>query len=200
MQERSRGIPMWLWGMLLAALLIVISTRGRPGPTNEALSQVFAAQPPPVGLAPGVTLPEFDLGALPTELQQSARDLLATLGAGGTGRPVQPAVETPRLRVEIRELRPDGDGLLVVGEVTNIGSSDVEVPISAFELRDSTGASYIAGGGAAVTLKPGESTPLELTVPLPEGRGLILVTNLPPDQPVEQKLVVVDVGDPSSQP
>ncbi|HMQ31215.1 MAG TPA: hypothetical protein PKD53_10825 [Chloroflexaceae bacterium] len=196
MEERSRGIPMWLWGALFAALLIVLSTRGRLAPGNEALREVFAAQPTPAGLAPGFTLPQLDLGALPAELQASARDLLATLGAGGAGRPVQPAVETPRLRVEVAELRPAEDGLRVLGEVTNISSGALEVPISAFELRDSAGASYVAGGGASATLRPGESTPLELTVPLPAGRGLLLVTNLPPDQPVEQKLIVVETPTP----
>lgn len=192
MEERSRGIPIWLWGALVAALLIIVSTRGRLSPGNEALRQVFAAQPPPAGIDPGAVLPQFDLAALPADLQQTARDLLATLGAGGVGRPVQPAVETPRLRVEVRELRPSDEGLQVIGEVTNISQGDLAVPISAFELRDSAGGSYVAGGGASATLGPRESTPLELTVPLPEGRGLILVTNLPPDQPVEQKLIVVE--------
>jgi hypothetical protein len=192
MQERPSGLPIWLWGALVAVLLILISTRGHFLSSNDALSQVFAAQPPPAGLDPGILLPQFDLNALPADLQQQARDLLATLGAGQSGRPVQPAVETPRLRVEVRELRPSADGLRVLGEVKNLGQSDVTVPISAFELRDSSGASYVAGGGASATLKPGESTPLDLTVPLPEGRGLLLITNLPPDQPVEQKLIVVD--------
>ncbi len=196
MEERSSGIPMWLWGALFAALLIVLSTRGRIIPDNEALRQVFALQPTPAGLVPGDILPQLDLATLPAELQESARDLLARLGAGRSGRPVQPAVETPRLRVEVTELRPAADGLRVLGEVTNISRADVVVPISAFELRDSAGASYVAGGGASATLRPGESTPLELTVPLPEGRGLLLVTNLPPDQPVEQKLIVVDTPTP----
>lgn len=191
MQERSRGVPMWLWGAIFAALLILISSRGRLSPTNEALRQVFAAQPPPAGIGAGA-LPQLDIATLPADLQQTARDLLATLGAGGAGAPVQPAVETPRLRVAVRELRPTADGLQVVGEVTNISQGDLAVPISAFELRDSAGASYLAGGGASATLRPGESTPLELTVPLPAGRGLLLVTNFPPDQPVEQKLIVVE--------
>jgi hypothetical protein len=96
------------------------------------------------------------------------------------------------VRVEVRELRPSGGGLKVIGTVTNIAAADVQVPISAFELRDSAGASYIAGGGASATLRPGESTPLELTVPLPKGRGLMLITRLPPDPPAEQKLLVAD--------
>ncbi len=183
---------MWVWGAIFAALLIFISIRGRLSPTNEALRQAFAVQPPPVGLDLGSALPSFDIGSLPADLQQSARDLLAALGAGDAGRPVQPAVETPRLRVEVRELRPTDEGLQVLGEVTNISGGDLLVPISAFELRDSSGASYVAGGGASAILKPGESTPLELTVPLPPGRGLLLVTNLPPDQPIEQKLIVVE--------
>lgn len=120
MDQRSHGVPMWLWGALIAALLIVFSTRGRLTPANPALSQVFAAQPPPAGLDTSVPLPAFDIAALPAELQQSARDLLATLGAGNAGKPVQPAVETQRLRVEVSELRPTDEGLLVVGEVTNI--------------------------------------------------------------------------------
>ncbi|NTU81233.1 MAG: hypothetical protein HGA45_17930 [Chloroflexales bacterium] len=196
MQERSQGVPMWLWGALFAALLILLSTWGRLSPTNEALSQVFASQPPPAGLDPQISLPKFDIGALPADVQQPARDLLKTLGAGNPGQPVEPTVETPRLRVEVRELRPVEGGLQIVGQVTNISQGEVDVPISAFELRDSTGASYVAGGGASATLRPDESTPLELTVPLPAGRGLILITNLPPDAPVEQRLIVIETKTP----
>lgn len=196
MQERSRRVPMWLWGALFATLLIILSTRGRLSPTNEALRQAFAAQPTTTGISTGISLPSFDLSALPADLQQQARDLLATLGAGNAGQPIEPTAETPRLRVEVSELRPTEGGLLVTGEVTNISQGEVTVPISAFELRDSTSASYIAGGGATATLRPGESTPLELTVPMPDGRGLILVTNLPPDAPVEQRLIVIETTTP----
>jgi hypothetical protein len=189
MFDRSRGIPIWLWGAIFAVLLIALSTRGRFDPTNEALRQVFAAQPPPAGGLPTLDLPALNLTSLPAELQQSARDLLATLGAGGAGRPVEPRAETARLRVEVRELRPIEGGLQVLGTVTNQSPGDLLVPISAFELRDSTGVSYIAGGGASATLAPGASTPLDLTVPLPAERGLLLITNLPPDPPVEQILI-----------
>lgn len=194
MFERSRGIPIWLWGALLAVLLILLSTRGRFVPANDELSQIFAAQPTPASLVPGFILPSLKLGNLPSELEQSARDLLVRLGAGAAGRPVEPRAETARLRIHIQELQPISGGIQVLGSVTNRSNSDLLVPISAFELRDSSGVSYIAGGGASVTLHPGDSTPLELSVPLPEGRGLLLVTNLPPDPPLEQRLIVVPGG------
>ncbi len=192
MQQGLRTIPAWAWGALIAVVLILLSTRGRLSPNNEALRQIFAAQPTTNGATSDQQLPMLELSAMPAELQQVARDLLANLGAGNSGRPVETAVESSRLRVEVRELRPGAAGITVVGEVTNIGRETVQVPISAFELRDSAGVSYSAGDGASATLKPGESTPLELDVPLPEGRGLLLVTNLPPDPPLEQRLIVVE--------
>lgn len=192
MTERSRGIPMWAWGAIVALILIGLSSRGGFGVANQALRQQFAVQPTSAGSVPSFELPQLDIASLPPALQDTARDLLATLSRGGTARPVEPAVESANVRVEVRELRPTANGLQIRGEVTNIGRRELQVPISAFELRDSSGASYLAGGGASATLRPGQSTPLELTVPLPEGRGLLLITSLPPDPPVEQRLIVVE--------
>lgn len=195
MNDRPNGVPIWTWGAVVGLLLILISTRGHLlTPDNPSLSEYFAAQPTPTGYDPSFELPQLDIGALPDELQARARDLLATLSAGGAGRPVEPAVESARLRVEVRELKRTDGGLQVLGTVTNISGGDLQVPISAFELRDSAGGSYVAGGGASATLAPREQTPLELTVPLPEGRGLLLVTKLPPDPPIEQRLIVVAEG------
>lgn len=193
MNDRSNGVPIWIWGAIAGILLILISSRGNLlQPANPSLSEYFAAQPTPVGYDPSFELPQLDFASLPAELQAAARDLLGSLASGGTGRPVEPAVESARVRVEVRELKPVEGGLQVLGSVTNIGGAELQVPISAFELRDSAGASYVAGGGASATLRPGDSTPLELTVPLPAGRGLLLVTNLPPDAPVEQRLIVAE--------
>jgi len=195
MHDRSGGVPIWVWGAVVGILLILISSRSHLlDPENPSLSQYFAAQPTPEGFDPGFRLPQLEISALPAGLQMAARELLATLGAGGVGRPVEPAVESRSVRVEVRELKRVEGGLQVRGEVTNLSEGELLVPISAFELRDSTGASYVAGGGASATLKPGESTPLDLTVPLPEGRGLLLVTNLPPDPAVEQRLIVVETS------
>jgi hypothetical protein len=185
-----RSVPLWLWGALAALALIILSSRGRLAPGNDALSQYFAAQPTPAGVVP--SLPSLGLGSLPPELQAAARRLSQQLGAGAGGAPIEPITQTARLRVEVRELQPGAGGLKVSGSVTNIGTAELQVPISAFELRDSSGASYIAGGGASATLRPGESTPLELTVPLPAGRGLLLITSLPPDPPAQQRLVAAE--------
>lgn len=191
MNDRSNGVPLWVLGVIAGILLIVISSRSHLlVPENPLLAQYFAAQPPPAGYDPSFELPQLDIAGLPAELQKQAQAILDTLARGGAARPVEPVATTPRLRVEVRELQRAEGGMKVVGTVTNISQGEVRVPISAFELRDSTGASYVAGGGASATLRPGESTPLELTVPLPEGRGLLLVTNLPPDAPVEQRLLV----------
>lgn len=193
MIRRSHGPPIWVWGFVFGAVLILISTRGRLSPENVALRDVFAAQPAPN--LPSLPLPNLDVANLPAELQQAARDLQAQLGAGQAGRPLEPAVETPRLRVEVRELRPSAEGMTLFGTVTNVSQGEVVVPLSAFELRDSAGVSYIAGGGASATLRPGASTPLELTVPLPPGRGLLMMINLPPDLPVEQRLIATSEGE-----
>jgi hypothetical protein len=193
MNDRPQGIPLWFWGALVGLLLVALSSRGHLlAPENPALSQYFAAQPTPVGYDPSFGLPQLDIGTLPAELQAAARDLLGTLNAGGAGRPVEPVVESQRLRIEVQELRQVDGGLQIKGQVTNTSASEVQVPISAFELRDSAGASYVAGGGASAPLKPGASTPLELTVPLPPGRGLLLITTLPPDPAVEQRLIVAE--------
>jgi hypothetical protein len=64
------------------------------------------------------------------------------------------------------------------------------IPPGAFSFRDSAGVSYSTGGTAGVTLASGQSTTLDLGVPLPDGRGLTLILTIPPDPPLEQVLVV----------
>jgi len=186
-----RRLPIWIWGALCAIILIALSTRGRLDSSQEALRLIFAAQPPSVE-RPFTPPRPFDLASLPVELQQAARDLLALLDTGSAGRPLEPVAETARLRIEIDQLQPVEGGLMVVGTITNRSSSELLVPISAFELRDSSGVSYLAGGGASTRLGPGTSTPLELSITLPPGRGLLLITTLPPDPPVEQRLLVAE--------
>ncbi|NJN16532.1 MAG: hypothetical protein HC822_09780 [Oscillochloris sp.] len=187
-----RGLPIWFWGALVALLLIVLSARDNNGVQNEALSQYFAAQPTPAGITADIDLPQLDMSNLSPALREAAADLRRTIGLGESGSPLEPSATTPRLRIEIAEIAPGEGGLVVRGTVTNISTEPVNVPISAFELRDSAGGSYVAGGGASANLQPGDNTPLELTVPLPPGRGLLLVTNLPPDPPAEQRLLATE--------
>lgn len=178
----------WIWGLVLALALILISSGGRLLDANPALEEHFAAQPTP----PGFELPQLDLGGLPPEVQQAAQRLQRQLGMGQSVPALTPVAQGARLRTEISAVRRTADGVQVSGSVTNIGTSEVQVPVSAFELYDDTGMAYIADGGGAVRLAPGASTPLDLTAPLPEGRGLLLRLALPPDPPVEQVLLLAE--------
>lgn len=74
--------------------------------------------------------------------------------------------------------------------MTNTGDDDLSVAPEAFLFRDSTGVSYATEGSNAAILKPGEQTSFDLSVPLPNGRGLTLILTLPPEPPVEQVLMV----------
>lgn len=184
--------PFWLWGILLALVLIGISTRSRLPPDNVALQQHFARQPTAALPLPGIQLPKLDIGHVPPEVRQAVESVQQQLGLGQSVPALTPVAQSPRVRVEIATLQQHADGLQIVGEVMNISSTEIDVPISAFELRDNLGATYVAGGGASVRLAPGERTPLDLTVPVPEGRGVLLTLTLPPDPPVTQVLLVSD--------
>ena len=175
-------------GVLIAVVLILISSQGRFG-GNPDLEQVFALQPTPE--LPDLSLPDFDRETLPPEVQAAADLVGEQLGMGGGVKPVQASARSARLEIQITELRQVEGGIRVAGVVRNISSGEIVVPIDAFELRDTEGASYVAGGGGSATLRSGESTPLDLTVPLPAGRGLMLITRFNPDPPVEQVLFTV---------
>lgn len=77
------------------------------------------------------------------------------------------------VRIDIEDVVRVEGGVKVTGQLVNISGESLMVPISALELIDTAGSSYIAGGGASTELKPGESTPIELTTPLTEERHLV---------------------------
>ncbi len=183
-------IPAWFWGALLALALIGISMRGRFTLENPALEEQFAPRPTIAGQAPSFGLPQLDFQNLPDEVRDTARNIQQQLGIGQSVPALTPVAQTQRLRVEMHNIRRTDIGVQLVGMVTNISNTDLDVPVSAFELRGSNGATYVAEGEASVRLAPGESAPLELTVPLPEGHGLMLAIALPPDPPIEQILIV----------
>ncbi len=185
--DTQQRVPLWIWGVVLALVLILLSTRGRLPSGNSALEEHFAHQRTSVTLA---DLPQLDLNRLPVEVQQVAQQLQQQLGAGQAAPPLTPVAQSPRLRVEVRELRRAGSGVQIIGEVTNIGTTPITVPVRAFELRDSSGATYVADASGQAELAPGASTPLDLTVPAPPERGLLLRLVLPPDPPMEQVLLV----------
>ncbi|MCU0494690.1 MAG: hypothetical protein MUD01_24150 [Chloroflexaceae bacterium] len=176
----------------MALFLIALSIRNRSTLDNQALTQNFVAQPTPELGLPNVPLPQLDFSQLPAGVQQLSREVQQRLGQGQSVPALTPVAQGQRLRVEVREVRRTDQGVQVRGQVTNISQSNVEVPVSAFELRDDRGTVYVPGGGAKASLGPGASTPLDLTVPAPAGSGLLLTMRFPPDPPVEQVLVVAD--------
>ncbi|WP_298820392.1 hypothetical protein [Chloroflexus sp.] len=194
MHDNSPAIPFWIIGLLGAIFLIGISIWMQQFRTVELRDQ-FARQPAPAIALPA--LPQLELQNLGPEAQAVARALWQQITTGNPGQPIEPIASNQRLRIAINALEPTGDGIRIKGTVTNLTNADLIVPISAFELRDSAGESYRAPGSTMASLPPGGSTPLELSVPLPPGRGLLLITNLPPDPPLEQRLLI-DVQGTSS--
>lgn len=192
MGDNRNTLSMWLGGVLLALVLILISTRAGGGLNNAALQQRFAPQPtdPNAPPDPSLQLPQVSLPNLPPAVQQvltSARERLL----GGQAVPaLTPVSIGPRARVEVREVKRVSDHLQVSGTIANSSDAPLAIPPGAFSFRDSRGIGYATGGSGGATLQPGQSTSFDLGVPVPADRGLTLILNLPPDPPVEQMLVV----------
>jgi hypothetical protein len=187
MRDNRPNLPAWIGGILLALALIVISTRGG-GVNSAVLIRRFAPDPNAPTWAP-LQLPKIDLSSLPEGVRQTVGSLRDRFAGGEAVPALTPIASGPRLRVEVREVARGGEQVRVSGTVSNISAAALELPIDAFVFRDSAGVTYAASGRGA-TLQPGQSTTLDLTVPLPEGRGLTLVVTVPPDPPTEQILVV----------
>ena len=187
MRDTRPHLPAWIGGILLALVLIAISTRGG-GVNSAALMRRFAPDPNAPTAAP-LQLPKIDLSQLPEGVRQTVASLRDRYAGGEAVPALTPVVSGLRLRVEVGQVKRNGEQVQVSGTVSNIGDAALELPIDAFVFRDSAGVTY-AASGRGTTLQPGQSTTLDLTVPLPQGRGLTLVVTVPPDPPVEQILVV----------
>lgn len=192
MRENRNTLPMWLGGFLLALVLIFISNRAGGGVNNPALIQRFAPRPtdPNAPTAEPYQLPQVHLPSLPPAVQQvvtSVRDRLA----GGEAVPALTPVTTgPRVRVEVSEVKRASERVQVRGTITNTTNAPLTVPPGAFSFRDSHGVMYATVGSGGTTLQVGQSTTFDLGVPIPPNLGLTLILTLPPDQPLEQTLVV----------
>jgi hypothetical protein len=192
MYDRDKKIPMWLGGILLGLLLILLSNRGSGGLTNPVLIQRFVPRPadPSAPTAQPFQLPQVHLPSLPPAVRDSLTQLRDRFASGQGVPALTPVASGPRVKVEVTEVRRAGDHVQIKGSVANTSGAPLAIPPGAFTFRDSGGVSYSTGGSAAVTLAAGQSTTLDLGVPLPEGRGLTLILSIPPDPPLEQVLVV----------
>jgi hypothetical protein len=186
--RNNSPIPFWLAGVLVALLLIAVSAGGRLSPQNEALRDQFRARPTDPAAPTAAPLP--GLSQLPAEVRALAERLRARLEGGAAVPALTPVAAGGRVRVQISGVSQTADGVRVSGTVTNISGATLDLPVRAFELHDSAGGVYASGASGSIPLAPSATTPLDVTVPLPAGRGLVLRVLLPPDPPLEQVLLV----------
>jgi hypothetical protein len=192
MRENRNMLPMWLGGLILALILIAISNRAGGGVNNPALIQRFAPRPtdPNAPTAQPFQLPQVHLPSLPPAVQGVVTSLRDRLAGGEAVPALTPVASGPRARVEVAEIKRASDHLQVRGKIANITDAPLTIPPGAFSFRDSQGITYATAGSGGTTLQPGQSTSFDLGVPLPPNLGLTLILSLPPDQPLEQILVV----------
>lgn len=181
-----QGFPYWVLGFIGGLILIVIVARSPLAPSSEQLQAQFAPRP---GEGASVDLPPIpSLSELPPELQNVQATAIALLGGGSQIPALTPTARHNTLAVEITSLSRSAAGLRIRGSITNTGQQPRSISTTDLRFHDNGGQVYAASGGSA-TLAPGESAPIDLTVPVPAGSGLTLSLDLPPDPPLELVLL-----------
>lgn len=195
MNQQRNPIPFWLIGVIVALILILIGQRVGGG-ANPVLIDTFRPDPtdPSAPTPPGFQLPQVNLPQLPPEAQQAIQSVRDRFAAGEAVPALTPEATGVRARIQVQEIKRQGSNVQVRGNLTNIGDQPLQVPASAFSFRDSAGIAYSLSGSGATMVGPGQAAPFDLSVPLPEGRGLTLLVELPPDAPIQQTLIVETVG------
>ena len=145
--------------------------------TEEAVRAVRAL-PDPAGILPSGATPA------PEHAPEGGESSLAVQESGP-------------LRVAITAVTVEDDGnggkhTLVRGSITNISSDKtIEIPVSAFSFfadSDKGGTWYSPNGEEKATLKPGQSTTINLAVPVPGDKALRLSVVVSPDVNVQLDL------------
>ncbi|HNP85105.1 MAG TPA: hypothetical protein PKK78_03140 [Kouleothrix sp.] len=196
MGDNRNALTMWLGGILLALVLIVISTRAGSGFNNAALSQRFIPRPtdPNAPTSESFQLPQVNLPSLPPALQQQITSLRDRLIGGQAVPALTPIASGPRARVEVTQIKRSGDHVQISGSITNITSAVLTIPPGAFTFRDSRGVTYATTTSGGTTLQANQSTSFDLGVPVDAAHGLTLILTLPPDAPLQQTLLVEPQG------
>jgi hypothetical protein len=191
MLREESSLPYLIGGVLLAVVLILLTFRSSP-PNETVLSQRFAPQPvDPLQptLAP-FELPQVRLPDLPPDAATQISDLAEQFAGGGSIPALTPVATGPTLSVSVESLRRSGGRVSVRGTLANTGTAPIQVAPESFLFRDSAGVSYATEGSGSTSLAPGDSTSFDLSIPLPERRGLTLIVDIPPAPPLEQTLIV----------
>jgi hypothetical protein len=188
-------IPSYLiFGLLLAVVMIGLSSvlSSRNLPANQGLVKQFVPQTPDPNVPTPAPwqLPQVRLPDLPPEIRQTVDGAWQRFVRGDQTVALTPVATNQRVRVEITSVQRANDQVQIKGTVTNSGSQPLPISTASFSFRDSTGQTYSVSGSGSVNLAAGQSTVLELSVPVPPERGIVLILNLPPDPPLEQTLLL----------
>jgi hypothetical protein len=113
----------------------------------------------------------------------------ARFDAGEKLPPLTPLADNGSLSISITSMSQVRGGLQVRGVVRNIGGKPLIVPLEAFRFCDQTGTIYAVPGETKATLQPGQSTELDLTLPISKPHSLVLTVNLPETEQIVQVLL-----------
>jgi cold shock CspA family protein len=190
MQRSDSGLPFLIGGLVLAAILILVTFQS--GPNQQVLNRQFAPRPvdPSAPTVPPFELPVVSLPDLPGDMQTRISDLSEQFAGGQPVPALTPTSGGQNVQVRVSEVRRSGEQVSVRGQVANIGTQHLRIDPQAFSFRDSSGISYAIDGSGATALGPGEEISFDLDVPLPAGRGLTLIVDVPPDPPLDLDLIV----------
>lgn len=199
MESQRNSVPFWLIGVIVALVLILVGQRLSGAGANPVLVDTFRPAPTDASAPtpPGFQLPQVNLPQLPPDAQKALENVRDRFASGQAVPALTPKATGVRASVEVKEVKRAGGNVQVRGNINNIADQPLQVPASAFTFRDSAGVSYTLGGNASTTVQPNQSAPFDLSVPLPEGRGITLIVTLPPDPPIQQTLIVETVGSSS---
>ncbi|MBA3945375.1 MAG: hypothetical protein H0X37_12515 [Herpetosiphonaceae bacterium] len=136
------------------------------------LAEHFAAAPPSAATT-GINLPP-----LPPNIAGFARTALAHLAGGEQAAALTPVAQNSAIQVTIKGLAPSEQGLHISGQIKNISTAALPISLSAFHFTDEQGTQYAASGGSSTTVAPGQSVPLDMTLPIPQPRQLTLRVEL----------------------
>jgi len=186
--NQSQG-PSWLLAVaIFAALLLLLQLLRGSTPAVRPLEEQFAARPPEAGGGDSGA-GNVELPPLPSVVGNLARTAAARIGRGSTAGALTPVAQSAELRIEITGLRRSGTGLQITGGATNTGTGSLAISLADFRFTDETGTVYAAQTAAETTLEPGQRAPLELTIPVPNPKQLVLDVEVQGAPPIRMILL-----------
>lgn len=183
--NQQNHLGSWITALLIfLGIIVAIQVIERRSPAQEQLlQQQFAASPPAADAG------QIELPPIPTDMVALARTTTARLFSGQAGAPLNTVAQNETLRVEIANIKSEGENLKLSGTITNISRAPVTVSLDAFKFIDASGTVYASSGGPTTTLDPGQQAPLDITLPIANPTALKLEVEQPNQSKIELQLV-----------